>query len=498
MRKLTIIAALMLAACGHGNNNNNKPKPTPTPTPGPTATPTPPPQDSTWYKKGWENGKSPYSHNSLNVGPNFYNLVADHEKWRAYHGDFDMVDGSAMRGWLPQDWTTYIGGPIANGPSSIAKDSWLQFTQSTHIKPWWDYANDYPKLWLVLNMTSMPTNSHGGTTLTAAEQEQIVDDIISGKKDADLLMLGRRIRYQIENLAGGAKAGHADHVMLRVNWEFQHTTSLGIGGKSFLNYYRDVKGLTELQAIQKYRKMMSRWITQVRRGYGDDVRLRVALSVAHMSYRGYPVAEMIEKQDDYDMIDMMFHPSKDDAKTEAQIWNNFYKPRTNGDTSPYRHWDAFQAAKLLNIAYGSLESGPRYEMSDKWGDLYTPERGLIAPDNWINGDVPMFGYRITDANNIYQRVGDIGNGKPTHTSGTVNGWAFRLNIGRKLAPYEYSELLFKDFHENSGRSAFVGSYHPTSANPNYVNPDWPQDQRASKSQDWKRFVEMRKRFMGKK
>ena len=69
---------------------------------------------------------SAYSHNPLNVGPNFYNLVADHEKWRAYHGDFDMVDGSAMRGWTKQDWAT--ADKDFDSTTSKASD-WRRFAQ---------------------------------------------------------------------------------------------------------------------------------------------------------------------------------------------------------------------------------------------------------------------------------------------------------------------------------------------------------------------------------
>ena len=469
-----------------------------------------------WWQNGWVTSSSAapvsaYSHRPLNVGPNFYNLVADHEKWRAYHGDFDMVNGSAMRGWTKQDWATYIGGPVAAGPTSVVASSWLQLLESTHTRPWFDYAGDWPNLWVVLNCVSMPTSSHSGTDLTAAEQAAIVEDIIAGRKDADLVMLGRRLRHQVEHLADGARAGSAARVMLRINWEFQHTTSLGIGGQSFLNYYVS-QGLTEAQAAEKYRTMMHVWCAKVREGYAMDyapaVRLRIAISFAHMRHRGIPMKDYIAAADDYDLVDMMYHPSRDTARTADQVWNALWKPGSPGGR--YAHADALAAAVHFDLAYGTLESGPATAVDPQWGDLYTPERGYVTPGDWAAGQaVTRYQYRITDEHNIYQVLtkgpGDS-SVKPTHDSGRATlsdgyEWVFRLNLGRKLSPYELGELYFRDFHELTGRSAFIGSFHPNSCNPNFVSSDWSTadkdfDSPTSKASDWRRFVQMRKRWLG--
>lgn len=532
-----------------------------------------------WYKSTFTQNAagayvSKYTRNIVNIGPNFFSS-SEKNDWVDYMGDLDMVDGSACWSWRSQNWEEYIGGPRSNGASSIDSNSWLNLYQSGHVKYWWDLATSHPDLWCVLNCVSMPNAQvddkhndppYDAMRITAAQQIQIIDDIIAGRKDDDLVMLGKRLRYAIEHQNGGSRAGvaNANRVLLRINWEWQHTTSLriastkGNGNKSFMDQMiaeGKATGSTTaekyLAAVKIYRDMMHKWCIKVKEGYkagwASDTpaaTLRIALSSAMMTHRGFLMQEMIspdsynsttDSTDDYDVWDMMYHANQDNASTYQELWDIFYTASTSGK---YRHANSLIAAEYWNLPYSSLETGPTFTMQNATspapafgpvdsGDPYFADKGFNHPPTLkLDTNAEVVGlnhYRYVAAtDDIYQCIAK-GSGKatsvPNHTSGEhayPDGytWVWRYNKSRKLTLGECSELFFRDFYllKVGSRGSFVGSFNPTSCNDSYTQSTWSRYNRDRNSsdtaaevhsdsdkQDWKRFVQMRKAMLfGKK
>ncbi|MFO1037752.1 MAG: hypothetical protein U1E45_12965 [Geminicoccaceae bacterium] len=486
----------------------------------------PEPSGEAWWKSGWTRDGggilvSAGNGRFTNFGNNFYSKE-NTDRFLSFYRGIDAVNGSVCRDWRPQDWNLYKGGS-AGDVGTIHPDSWLNFDKSGHTAYWWDrdFARDWPCAWLVANMVAIPNmkvTSGSSPLVTAAEQEKIVEDVIKGDLDADLVMVGRRMRHQVETLAGGSRRGCASRVLLRPNWEFQGSTSLQVGkrGVGFLDWYVENRGLTQVQARDKYRAFMSRWCRKVREGYamdvpGEPVRLRIAISLCMYARRGYPLETYVLDRDDYDCIDMMYHPSRDNAQSYRQLWALFHEPTPDGGwgSGRYSHNDALRAARILDLPFASLECGPRWETNGD-GDLYTPVRTFCCPPPWEAKAYEAKHYVFT-ADGIYQLVRPAPGAasvRPSHGSGEQTGgdgyrWRFCLDLGRQLSPYEFAELIFHDCHRDCGRSVCIGSYHVSSSTPDFAGGgDWSTADRdradpTSKAADWNRFVLMRQRLFGR-
>lgn len=477
-------------------------------TPDPERPPeTNPPIGDDWWKSKWtRNSKnvlvSRYNRNFMNVSPNFFS-PSQHASFDKTYGAFDAVNGSGTRSFRGQTWEQYIGGPVSKGPTYVDPNSWLTL-ESDHIREWWNRARTQPDLWLIINCLSMPSyRVDNGTRPTEAVQLQIIEDIIAGRLNADIQMAGARLRHQIENAFGAVRKGCADRVLLRPNWEFQHTTSLSIGGDDFMDKFKS-RGLSSLDAAKKYRDMMAVWSFNLRKGYDSaGVKLRIACSVCQLAWKGVSMNEFIKNASDYDMVDMMNHPNKDNCSSADQMWNVYYKPAT---ASRYNFANGWALAEKFGLPIGSLEAGPVY------ADARTTVRTFIAPNSYAaNKPYENKYYVINGANDVYWCITKgPGNSTvtPTHKSGDVTGsdgykWRWVINKGRKLSPYEFHEIVFANFLRDTGRATFLGSFNASSCNPNYVHETWTAAERdasnpTSMASEWKRFVEMRQWWMSKR
>lgn len=517
-----------------------------------------------WYKAHFTKNAanvyvSRYSRNFLNAGPNFYGSSA-HQDYLDYYGELDLVDGQGTRAERTQNWEEYIGGPRSDGPTVIDSNSWLKLYQSDHIRKWWDYATARPYCWLVINCVSMPTFNHATIKdtdtaeqiayktprVTAQQQLDIIADIIAGRKDDDLYMLGRRLRYAVEHENGGSRSGEANAklVILRVNWEMTHTTSLSIGSTKgtgtddfFEQMIREGKATTGLDAAKIYRDMMHKWCTQVKAGYSAGwnsdcpaVKLRIALATCCLTQKGFRIKELIspssynsttQSTDDYDIMDMMYHASQGQGGSYQALYDIFYTNPFSGvyGSGKYNHGNSLECAEYWNLPYCTFETGPTFHMERSTSaDPWWTDRSKSHPPEHKNGssaeNVGAKHYRINPTTfDVYQCIVP-GSGKstvrPTHSSGEASltdgyTWVWRFNLGRKLTLVEMSELMFRDFYLLMGsRAAFVGSYNPSSSNDSFSESTWTAYDRDisnddGKKADWRRFVQMRKACMfGKK
>lgn len=497
---------------------------------------TAPPGSEEWWKDGWKRNAQnqivsphmglPYLH-----GNNFYSKSDTDNYFIPFYGATDAVNGSACWDWKPQDWNLFRGGSSTD-PAVIDANSWLNFNKSGHVSYWWDatFAATYPDSWLVLNLVTIP-NMQVSTNLsplvTAAQQEALVEDIIAGRKDADLILIGRRMRRMVETLGSGNRRGKAKRVMCRPNWEFQGNTSLCVGSKSygFLDWYVTGRAspISQTAARDKYRAMMSQWIKKVREGYAMDYndhanysvanggppRLRFGISLAMFNKRGFPLEDFILDADDYDVVDMMFHPSKDNSQSAQQLWDLFWKPTPDTGWSSGKHTqhDALRCAEHWNLPMCSWENAPTRTSSG-----YTPVKTYVCPADYAATTYLRYAYVYTSTG-IYQCMSP-GSGastvRPTHTSGEVTGadgykWRFCFNLSRKLSPLEFSELLWHDRAMIYGATVMLGSFHSSAANDGYTGSDsgWATAEKdftspTSNASDWRRWQQMRKRFAGKR
>lgn len=395
-----------------------KPKPIPPSDPivpsHPGGMPLPPPFiGEKWWQVGWTGGRSPYAHQPFNAGWSFYNYSSSEnspERYISYMGGSDYMGGAVVQAWAAtKSWDRIVGGPLANGPNQITRNSQLDFANSAQTRYWWASADRYPDMWLGIYLVTAPSGNGG---ISEDQFYSNWQDIVAGRHDADYVMMGRRLRWFIETQSiYGKMHNRPEQVILRPNWEFTQDTSLGL---SFIRYLMENKRMSFAQAAKFYADGMWRFASSIRQGYNQDyenkVRLRIAFAPAQQTKFG-PMTEYLRHwPDTYDMIDLMNHPSKfNTGSTMDGARENLFGLSSRKHT----YAEALAASAAYNLAIGSLEWSPRKESEN----YVMPNRGVYEYS------IRLF-YELLAANS--SRVAFTGAFHPSlvtegFLSGTANG-----------------------------------------------------------------------------
>lgn len=230
------------------------------------------PTVSTFYQVGFVDGLDPNSGHGWNIGTMATSAkLADPVS--QYLGFQQRVSGgkcfhieAGSSAHRTTTWDTVCGGPTSQGiatPVNALSDILTASQASVHLhgSTRAGVRKEDGTTWVWLGLTFLPFGA------AWAEVEKVID----GTNRAKLYMLGKRIRFIVDNFGKPYK-----QVIIRLMYEFNQDTALSLaGGKGFFQAAQ-AQGFTKTQALQKWKDFLNAGIQAFWDGYGYEVPMALS------------------------------------------------------------------------------------------------------------------------------------------------------------------------------------------------------------------------------